>query len=94
MLLIEDDQFELRSAQHLWGLNITQTTQQLRDEFGQDWQVLTIGPPGEQQRNLAGIFNDSRTLARGGVGAVMGSKNLKAILTRGSGSVKVHDAEG
>ena len=94
MLVIEDDRFELRSARHLWGLNITQTTQQLRDEFGRDWQVLTIGPPGEQRRNLAGIFNDSRTLARGGVGAVMGSKNLKAILTCGSGSVKVHDPEG
>lgn len=94
MLIIDDDRFELRSAQHLWGLNITQTAQQLRDEFGQDWQALTIGPPGEQRRNMAGIFNDSRTLARGGVGAVMGSKNLKAILTRGSGSVKVYDPEG
>lgn len=94
MLVIEDDQIELRSAQHLWGLNITQATRRLREEFGPDWQVLTIGPPGEQQRNLAGIFNDSRTLARGGVGAVMGSKNLKAIVTRGSGSVRVHDPEG
>ncbi|MGB3702207.1 MAG: aldehyde ferredoxin oxidoreductase C-terminal domain-containing protein, partial [Anaerolineales bacterium] len=72
---------------------ISQATQRLRDELGQDWQVLTIGPPGEKQRNLAGIFNDSRALARGGVGAVMGSKNLKAILTRGSGSVKVHDPD-
>ena len=93
MLVIDDDQFELRSAKHLWGSNITKTTEQLRDEFGHEWQVLTIGPPGEKQRNLAGIFNDSRALARGGVGAVMGSKNLKAILTRGSGSVKVHDSE-
>ena len=93
MLVIDDDQLELRSAKHLWGLNISQATQRLRDELGQDWQVLTIGPPGEKQRNLAGIFNDSRALARGGVGAVMGSKNLKAILTRGSGSVKVHDPD-
>jgi len=93
VLVIDDDQIELRSAKHLWGLNISQATQRLRDELGQDWQVLTIGPPGEKQRNLAGIFNDSRALARGGVGAVMGSKNLKAILTRGSGSVKVHDPD-
>jgi aldehyde:ferredoxin oxidoreductase len=50
-----------------------------------------IGPPGEAQRNLAGIFNESRALARGGVGAVMGSKNLKAIAVHGSGSVRVHD---
>lgn len=93
VLIIDDHQIELRSAQHLWGLNITQSTQQLRAELGRDWQVLTIGPPGEMQRNLAGIFNDSRTLARGGVGAVMGSKNLKAIAVRGSGSVQVYDPE-
>ncbi|UCD42727.1 MAG: aldehyde ferredoxin oxidoreductase, partial [Chloroflexota bacterium] len=55
--------------------------------------VLTIGPPGEKMRNLAGIFNESRALARGGVGAVMGSKNVKAIVVRGSGLVKVHDPE-
>ncbi|MGB3700632.1 MAG: aldehyde ferredoxin oxidoreductase N-terminal domain-containing protein, partial [Anaerolineales bacterium] len=63
VLVIDDDQLELRSAKHLWGLNISQATQRLRDELGQDWQVLTIGPPGEKQRNLAGIFNDSRALA-------------------------------
>ena len=93
VLIIDDQHIELRSAQHLWGLNITQSTQQLRAELGRDWQVLTIGPPGEKQRNLAGIFNDSRTLARGGVGAVMGSMNLKAIVARGSGSVQVYDPE-
>lgn len=92
-LLIDDDQVEIRSARDLWGLNVSQATQKLSEEIGHDWQVLTIGPPGEKQRNLAGIFNDSRTLARGGVGAVMGSKNLKAIAVRGYGSVKVHDLE-
>jgi len=94
MLVIEDGKVELRQADHLWGSNISQTSQDLRKEFGDGWQSLTIGPPGEQRRNLAGIFNDSRALARGGVGAVMGSKNLKAILTRGSGLVKVHDPQG
>jgi len=56
LLIIEDDRVELRSASHLWGLNITQATQALHEEFGQGWQVLTIGPPGEKRRNLAGIF--------------------------------------
>jgi aldehyde:ferredoxin oxidoreductase len=93
MLIIEDGKVELRQADHLWGLNISQTSQALRKEFGDGWQSLTIGPPGEKRRNLAGIFNESRALARGGVGAVMGSKNLKAILTRGSGLVKVHDPQ-
>jgi len=66
-------------------------TRQIKAELGSDWQSLVIGPPGEAQRNLAGIFNESRALARGGVGAVMGSKNLKAIAVRGSGAVHVHD---
>jgi len=93
MLVIDDGQVALRPADHLWGLSITQTSQQIRQEFGQDWQSLVIGPPGEKKRNLAGIFNETRALARGGVGAVMGSKNLKAIVTRGRGAVKVHDQE-
>jgi aldehyde:ferredoxin oxidoreductase len=93
MLIIDDDSLELRTADHLWGLNITHTNQQLRKEFGDDWQTLVIGPPGEKGSNLAGIFNDTRALARGGVGAVMGSKNLKAIVTRGTGMVNVFDLE-
>jgi len=93
MLVIDDSQVEMRQADHLWGLNISETHHALQEEFGDGWQSLTIGPPGEKQRNLAGIFNETRALARGGVGAVMGSKNLKAIITRGSGLVKVHDPQ-
>ena len=93
ILVIDDDQVEIRPAVALWGQSITATTQRLQDEFGHDWQSLVIGPPGEKQRNLAGIFNETRALARGGAGAVMGSKNLKAIVTRGSGYVQVYDKE-
>lgn len=89
MLLIDDDKVEFRPAAHLWGKTITQATEELRREFGPDWQSLVIGPPGEKKSNIAGIFNETRALARGGVGAVMGSKNLKAIVARGSGSVAV-----
>ncbi len=93
ILLIDGDQARIESAPHLWGLNLTETDNKLQDQYGRDWQSLVIGPPGEKQRNLAGIFNESRALARGGVGAVMGSKNLKAILVRGKGYVHVHDPE-
>lgn len=93
ILVIDNDQVELRPADHLWGMNITETTHRLREEFGHDWQSLVIGPPGEKQRYLAGIFNETRALARGGVGAVMGSKNLKAIVTRGNGYINVYDPE-
>lgn len=93
ILIIDGEHAKLESAKHLWGQNITETTHQLWDQYGRDWQFLVIGPPGEQQRNLAGIFNETRALARGGVGAVMGSKNLKAILVRGQGYVHVHQPE-
>ncbi len=93
ILLIDGNQAKIKPAAHLWGLNITETTNRLWEEFGRDWQSLVIGPPGEKQRNIAGIFNETRALARGGVGAVMGSKNLKAIVVRGNGYVKVHAPE-
>ncbi len=91
LLVIDNERVELRDAAHLLGLSVTETTEILREEFGLDWQSLVIGPPGEKQRNIAGIFNDTRALARGGVGAVMGSKNLKAIVARGTGYVRVND---
>jgi aldehyde:ferredoxin oxidoreductase len=91
MIVIDNDQVEIHPADHLWGTTITQAAERLRDELGREWQSLVIGPPGERQRNLAGIFNETRALARGGVGAVMGSKNLKAIAVTGKGYVQVHD---
>lgn len=93
LLVIDDDRVSLQSAAGLWGLTVNETTEKIKEEFGDDWQSLVIGLPGEKQRNLAGIFNESRTLARGGVGAVMGSKGLKAIVIRGSGSVRVFDPD-
>lgn len=91
MLVIDDDRVELHSASHLWGQTITKATESLKEKFVSGWQSLVIGPPGERKTNIAGIFNETRALARGGVGAVMGSKNLKAIVARGTGMVSVAD---
>lgn len=93
MIVIDGEQVEIQSADKLWGLTVPESTEQIKSELGRDWQSLVIGPPGEAQRNLAGIFNESRALARGGVGAVMGSKKLKAIAVRGKGGVHVHNKE-
>ena len=90
-IVIDNDRVELRSARELWGTTITQATERLWHDFGRDWESLVIGPPGEQQTNIASIFNDTRALARGGVGAVMGAKNLKAVVARGTGRVQVAD---
>jgi len=91
LLVIDDAHVELRPASHLWGRSIPQANEILQEQFGPGWQSLVIGPPGEKRSNIAGIFNETRALARGGVGAVMGSKNLKAIVARGSGTVAVAD---
>ena len=90
-IVIDNDRVEIKSARDLWGTTITEATERLWHAYGRDWQSLVIGPPGEKQTNIASIFNDTRALARGGVGAVMGSKNLKAIVARGTGRVQVAD---
>ncbi|MDX1414382.1 MAG: aldehyde ferredoxin oxidoreductase family protein [Candidatus Promineifilaceae bacterium] len=91
LIYIEEDEISIRPADHLWGTTISQATEKIWAEYGRHFQSLVIGPPGENQRNVAGIFNESRALARGGVGAVMGAKNLKAIAVHGQKGVRVHD---
>jgi aldehyde:ferredoxin oxidoreductase len=91
VIVIDEEAVAIEPAEHLWGTTISEATEQLWQEYGRDRQSLVIGPPGEQQRNVAGIFNESRALARGGVGAVMGSKNLKGIVVHGKKGVRVYD---
>ncbi len=97
-LFIDDDQVELREAGHLWGRYTSQTHSRLRDELGdQDLCTVAIGPAGENRVRLAAVFHngaDKGTSARCGLGAVMGSKNLKAITTRGTNDVGVADIPG
>jgi aldehyde:ferredoxin oxidoreductase len=72
-LVIDDDQVELRPARTLWGTTISGAGEALKEALGPGWQSLVIGPPGEKRTNISSIFNETRALARGGVGAVMGS---------------------
>ncbi len=94
-LFINDDHVELRDASNLVGLLTSQCHARLREETGfHELQTVCIGPAGEKQVRLAGIFHngaDKGTSARCGLGAVMGSKNLKAIATRGTKDVGVAD---
>jgi aldehyde:ferredoxin oxidoreductase len=96
-LSIEDDQVELLSASHLWGKSTRRTEEIIRTEKENLWiaketSVASIGPAGEQLAKIASIINDRhRVAARAGVGAVMGSKNLKAIAVRGTQPVMVAD---
>lgn len=89
-LYIQDDVVELRSAKHLWGKTVYEATDMLNAETSPDARVACIGPTGENLVLFSGIMNDKhRAAGRGGLGAVMGSKKLKAVVVRGSGSVKV-----
>lgn len=95
-LLIINGHVELRDASHLWGKTTKETNDLLIEELNdREARILTIGPAGENQVCLAKVFcNVTRTGGKGGMGAVMGSKNLKAIAVRGTGSVKIADNKG
>lgn len=91
-LWIADDQVELRSAEKIWGQQIPQTATKIREQLGGDLsiKVACIGPAGENLNKMACITADRhREFGRGGAGAVMGWKNLKAIAIRGSRDIKV-----
>jgi len=95
-LFIYDDHVELRSARHLWGQGVAATEDNLRSELAlPNLRVAGIGPAGENRVRFAAIMNDKhRAAGRSGVGAVMGSKNLKAIAVRGTGGVSIADPAG
>lgn len=90
-LFIQDGRVELRPAEHLWGLTTADTQDALRTEIGDEKvRVACIGPAGEHLVRYASIMHDvSRAAGRSGLGAVMGSKNLKAVAVRGSTPVGV-----
>ena len=83
MIEITPDGVVIKDAGHLWGKSVFETTEALGQNNNKR-NVLCIGPAGENQVRIAAIMNDKeRALARGGGGAVMGSKNLKAIVVEG-----------
>ncbi len=92
-LYIKDEVVEIRDASHLWGLEIMDTEERLKAEVGERLaRVCEIGPGGENLVKIAGIVNDFKDIAgRGGLGAVMGSKKLKAIVVKGSKMLPLAD---
>ena len=93
-LWISDAHVELRNAEDLWGMDTRKTVEVIARATHRQARVACIGPAGENQVRFAAIINDAdRAAARSGVGAVMGSKNLKAIAIRGTGGVNIADPE-
>ena len=89
-LLIRDDRVEIRDAQDLWGKDTYETEDLLKARHGKKAEVACIGPGGEKLSRIAGVITaKGKAAARSGLGAVMGSKRLKAVVVIGSGSVPV-----
>jgi aldehyde:ferredoxin oxidoreductase len=95
-LWIHDGHYELRDASHLWGKITGEVEATIKEELGDDKiEVLQVGPAGENGVRFAGIFSMSnRANGRTGMGAVMGSKNLKAVAVRGKNRPTVADKTG
>jgi aldehyde:ferredoxin oxidoreductase len=92
-LLVGDDQVEIRSATHLQGKDIFETTSTIRKELDDNnLQIAAIGPAGENLVRYAIVAcNNSRVCGRTGMGCLFGTKNLKAIVVKGTGTVAVAD---
>jgi aldehyde:ferredoxin oxidoreductase len=92
-ILIKDDRIEIADAMHLWGKTTSGMEITLKESLGEeDIPILGIGPAGENLVSAACILSNTwRAAARCGLGAIMGSKNLKAIVVKGSKAIKVGD---
>ena len=91
-LVIEEDRAELRDATHLWGKNVVDTTRLIKEELGDQYDVVCIGTGGENLVRYASIMNNlHRAAGRCGGGAVMGSKRLKAVAVYGKKQIKIAD---
>jgi len=94
ILVIEEETVRLEAAGELWGLPNGETQSRIRERLGNEFQVASIGPAGEREVRYATISHDGRHAGRGGSGAVLGAKNIKAIAVRGSQRCDWADAEG
>ncbi len=93
-LFINNGQAELRDAAHLTGKDTFQTEDMLKGELGKDVEVACIGPAGEKVARIAAVMNNKgRAAGRSGLGAVMGSKKLKAIAVKGNMKIPMADGE-
>jgi aldehyde:ferredoxin oxidoreductase len=84
ILVIDDGQVRLEPAGDVWGTTCDEAQRRLQERFRGDWQIAVIGPAGERLVRYATVSHDGRHAGRGGSGAVLGAKNIKAIVVRGT----------
>ncbi len=93
-LLINDEYVSLENAGNLWGRGCLETEELIKEHLGGEFKVACIGPAGERLVRFAAIINDEgRAAGRCGMGAVMGSKMLKAVVVRGTKEIPMKDPE-
>ncbi len=92
VVVIEDDEVKIESAEDLWGMDTHETGEALKERYGKV-KTAVIGPAGEKLSKISMIECDERQAGRGGPGAVMGSKNLKGIAIDGTKDYPVYDQE-
>jgi aldehyde:ferredoxin oxidoreductase len=90
---IENNRVEIRDASHLWGLTNSNTHDIIQKKLGGRLRILSIGPGGENGSRIGIVYGDAASCASFGYGSVMGSKNLKAIAVRGSGTIPVAEPD-
>ncbi len=88
-VVIENDEITIEDANHLWGRTVSETMRILHEDLGKHFKIATIGPAGENLVKFANIMNDQmHASGRGGLGAVMGYKKIKAIAIAGDKKIK------
>ena len=93
MLVINDEEVHLRDASDLWKKDTFSTHRWIKNNLGEEFRVVCIGEAGEKRVRFASIISEARAFGRGGAGAVMGSKNLKAIAIRGHRPISIAHPE-
>jgi aldehyde:ferredoxin oxidoreductase len=94
-LLLRDGEAELLPADDWWGLDTNELEDRVKEQYGKNAGLASIGPPGERMQLLSCVINDrGRAAGRSGLGAVMGSKRLKAIVAVGDQKVAMADPDG
>ena len=92
-LSIDNDRVEIKDASHLWGLTTGTTMKIIKNKLGEKAAILTTGPAGENLVRLSTMATDAGGSGTMGFGAVMGSKNMKALVVRGTGKIPVADPD-
>lgn len=93
VVVIDEDKIIFEPAGELWGMDTFTTHTRLKEKWGKETRVACIGPAGENLVAIAAVISEGRAFGRGGAGAVLGAKNLKAIAVKGNRPLEIYDYE-